>query len=57
MLRSKPARKRTLMKYICLGYYDKTRFDSMTEAERNANQPNADNPGSLERLSGMNQAL
>ena len=24
------------MKYICLGYYDKPKFDAMTEAERNA---------------------
>lgn len=24
------------MKYICLGYYDKCKFDGMTEAERNA---------------------
>ena len=24
------------MKYICLGYYDKGKFDRMTEAERNA---------------------
>ena len=24
------------MKYICLGYYDKAKFDEMTEAERNA---------------------
>lgn len=24
------------MKYICLGYYDKGRFDAMTETERNA---------------------
>jgi hypothetical protein len=24
------------MKYVCLGYYDKTKFDGMTEAERNA---------------------
>ena len=24
------------MKYICLGYYDKDKFDAMTEAERNA---------------------
>ena len=24
------------MKYICLGYYDKTKFDALTEAERNA---------------------
>ena len=24
------------MKYICLGYYDKAKFDGMTEAERNA---------------------
>jgi hypothetical protein len=23
------------MKYICLGYYDKSKFDGMTEAERN----------------------
>lgn len=24
------------MKYVCLGYYDKDKFDGMTEAERNA---------------------
>jgi len=24
------------MKYVCLGYYDKSKFDGMTEAERNA---------------------
>ena len=24
------------MKYICLGYYDKGKFDGMTESERNA---------------------
>jgi hypothetical protein len=24
------------MKYICLGYYDKTKFDAMAETERNA---------------------
>ena len=24
------------MKYICLGYYDKDKFDAMTETERNA---------------------
>jgi hypothetical protein len=24
------------MKYICLGYYDKAKFDSLTESERNA---------------------
>lgn len=24
------------MKYVCLGYYDKTKFDGMTDAERNA---------------------
>ncbi len=24
------------MKYICLGYYDKDRFDAMTNSERNA---------------------
>jgi hypothetical protein len=24
------------MKYICLGYYDKSKFDAMTETERNA---------------------
>jgi hypothetical protein len=24
------------MKYVCLGYYDKGKFDGMTESERNA---------------------
>jgi hypothetical protein len=24
------------MKYVCLGYYDKGKFDGMTEGERNA---------------------
>jgi hypothetical protein len=24
------------MKYVCFGYYDKGKFDAMTEAERNA---------------------
>jgi hypothetical protein len=24
------------MKYICLGYYDKGKFEAMTESERNA---------------------
>ena len=24
------------MKYICLGYYDKAKFDSLPESERNA---------------------
>jgi hypothetical protein len=24
------------MKYICLGYYDKGKFETMTESERNA---------------------
>ena len=24
------------MKYICFGYYDKGKFDGMTESERNA---------------------
>src|SRR5215470_10653443 len=24
------------MKYVCLGYYDKGKFDAMTETERNA---------------------
>jgi hypothetical protein len=24
------------VKYLCFGYYDKSKFDSMTEAERNA---------------------
>jgi len=24
------------MKYLCFGYYDKSKFDAMTEAERNA---------------------
>src|SRR5262247_3900333 len=28
--------RRRTMKYICLGYYDKTKFDAMAEAERNA---------------------
>jgi hypothetical protein len=27
---------RRAMKYICFGYYDKSKFDGMTEAERNA---------------------
>src|SRR6201984_3658229 len=27
---------RQSMKYICLGYYDKGKFDGMAEAERNA---------------------
>jgi hypothetical protein len=31
----KRARKRT-MKYVCLGYYDKGKFDGMAEGERNA---------------------
>src|SRR6516162_6520701 len=28
--------RRRPMKYICLGYYDKSKFDAMTETERNA---------------------
>src|SRR4051812_43759269 len=28
--------RRKTMKYICLGYYDKGKFDGMTESERNA---------------------
>jgi hypothetical protein len=28
--------KEKSMKYICLGYYDKSKFDGMTEDERNA---------------------
>ena len=24
------------MKYLCFGYYDKSKFDDMTESERNA---------------------
>jgi hypothetical protein len=28
--------RRRKMKYICLGYYDKRKFDAMTETERNA---------------------
>src|SRR5215471_3978361 len=28
--------RRTTMKYICLGYYDKAKFDGLPEAERNA---------------------
>jgi hypothetical protein len=27
---------RCTVKYLCFGYYDKTKFDGMTEAERNA---------------------
>jgi hypothetical protein len=27
--------RREKMKYICLGYYDKNKFDAMTEGERN----------------------
>src|SRR5690349_6374403 len=34
LLRGK--REEETMKYICLGYYDKGKFDSMTEAQRNA---------------------
>jgi hypothetical protein len=30
-----PMRRRT-MKYLCFGYYDKSKFDGMTESERNA---------------------
>src|SRR5438045_5491702 len=29
-------RRRRAMKYICLGYYDQTKFDALTDAERNA---------------------
>jgi len=28
--------RRRTMKYVCLGYYDKGKFDGMTESERNA---------------------
>jgi hypothetical protein len=32
-----PGREKSgMMKYICLGYYDKSKFDAMTESERNA---------------------
>jgi hypothetical protein len=31
-----PVTRRRTMKYICMGYYDKSKFDGMTEAERNA---------------------
>jgi hypothetical protein len=31
-----PAMRRRTMKYICLGYYDKGKFEAMTERERNA---------------------
>jgi hypothetical protein len=31
-----PAMRRRTMKYMCLGYYDKGKFDAMTDAERNA---------------------
>src|SRR5262249_45171726 len=30
------AMRRRTMKYICFGYYDKGKFDGMTEGERNA---------------------
>src|SRR3982750_4569653 len=36
MLRAGSAMRRRTMKYICLGYYDKSKFDGMTESERNA---------------------
>jgi hypothetical protein len=29
-------RRRRTMKYVCFGYYDKSKFDGMTETERNA---------------------
>jgi len=29
-------KKERTMKYLCLGYYDKSKFDALTEAERNA---------------------
>src|SRR5512133_2851925 len=35
MLRLPTSRRRT-MKYICLGYYDKEKFDALPEGERNA---------------------
>jgi hypothetical protein len=35
MLLAFTQRRRT-MKYICLGYYDKAKFDGMTEGEQNA---------------------
>jgi hypothetical protein len=31
-----PTSRRRTMKYMCLGYYDKSKFDGMTEDERNA---------------------
>jgi hypothetical protein len=31
-----PLMRRRTMKYICLGFYDKGKFDGMTEADRNA---------------------
>jgi hypothetical protein len=31
-----PTRRRRTMKYICFGYYDKGKFDGMSESERNA---------------------
>src|SRR6516162_4487837 len=33
---SHPGKRRRTMKYLCFGYYDKGKFDGMTEAERNA---------------------
>src|SRR5216684_106684 len=35
LTRSRTTRRRT-MKYICLGYYDKSKHDAMTEAEKDA---------------------
>jgi hypothetical protein len=32
----KPLVRRRIMKYICLGYYDKSKFDGMSEVEQNA---------------------
>src|SRR3954470_362098 len=29
-------RRRRAMKYMCFGYYDKSKFDGMTDGERNA---------------------
>src|SRR5262245_20021705 len=34
--RARRRRRRSTVKYLCLGYYDKARFDGMTESERNA---------------------
>jgi len=31
-----PTKRRRTMKYICFGYFDKGKFEAMTEGEQNA---------------------